>query len=226
VSNIDESLRSRLLTQVARLSIEDLQATEAFLRELGRVNAAIPESTQAKVWLHAPTHRLCEHGTYIVTAGTWRKQHHFRGHDRLCVLEGELLALAQKSGWQLEAWSVFSNHYHFVGHSGPGAVDLRVFLGRLHSTTAASINRADNADGRKVWHNFWETRLTFEKSYMARLNYVHQNAVKHGLVKVAARYPFCSAGWFEQTATRAQVKTISSFKVDKLRILDDFEVVY
>ena len=25
--------------------------------------------------------------------------------------------VAHEFGWQLEAWAVFSNHYHFVGHS-------------------------------------------------------------------------------------------------------------
>lgn len=58
-------------------------------------------------------------------------------------------------------------------------------LGLLHEKTAKWINRLENAVGRKVWHNFWETRLTYEKSYLARLNYVHQNPVKHGLVLVA-----------------------------------------
>jgi putative transposase len=66
------------------------------------------------------------------------------------------------------------------------------------------------------------TKLTFERSYLARLNYVHQNPVKHGLVKVANQYPWCSAAWFERTASPAAVKTIYSFKTDKLKIDDDY----
>jgi putative transposase len=75
-----------------------------------------------------------------------------------------------------------------------------------------------------VWHNFRETRLTYMKSYLARLNYVHQNPVKHGLVRVANEYPWCSAGWFEQTVTPAQVRTIYSFGSDRLNVNDDFDV--
>ena len=85
-------------------------------------------------------------------------------------------------------------------------------LGLLHEKTAKWVNRLDNAAGRQVWHNFRETRLTYEKSYLARLNYTHQNAVKHHLVPLANLYPWCSAAWFERTATPAQVKTIYSFK--------------
>jgi len=80
----------------------------------------------------------------------------------------------------------------------------------------------DGARGRKVWYNFWETKLTYEKSLLARLNYVHQNAVKHGLVPEANQYPWCSAAWFERTATPAQVKTVYSFKTDRIRVIDDF----
>jgi putative transposase len=178
-------------------------------------------------WPHAPLHRLSEQGTYFVTAGTYRKLHHFRGPERLDELQGGLLETAQQFGWRLEAWAVFSNHYHFVGHSPNherGAESLLRMLGRLHEKTAKWVNGLDNAPGRHVWHNFWETRLTYERSYLARLNYTHQNAVKHGLVSDASQYPWCSAGWFERTATPAQVKTIYSFKIDTLRVSDDYHV--
>jgi putative transposase len=51
---------------------------------------------------------------------------------------------------------------------------------------------------------------------------VHQNAVKHGLVAVANQYPWCSAAWFENAATPAQVKTIYAFKTDRLHVRDDY----
>jgi putative transposase len=54
---------------------------------------------------------------------------------------------------------------------------------------------------------------------------VHQNPVRHGLVAVANQYPWCSASWFERTARPAQVKTVYGFKIDKLKVLDDYEVV-
>ena len=88
--------------------------------------------------------------------------------------------------------------------------------------TAKWLNKRDEAPGRKVWHNYRETQLTFEKSYFARLNYTHHNAVHHGLVKVAADYPWCSAAWFERTATPAQVKTIYGFPYDKINVPDDY----
>ncbi len=177
-------------------------------------------------WPHAPTHQLSVRGTCFLTASTHRNAHHFRGADRLRVLHRGLLTVARDFGWQLEAWAVFSNHYHFVAHSPPDASDatnLSDMLSVLHVKTAAWINRLDRTPGRQVWFNFWETRLTYEKSYLARLNYVHQNPAKHGLVPLASQYPWGSAAWSERTASTAMVKSIYRFKVDRLRVLDDFE---
>jgi putative transposase len=175
-------------------------------------------------WPHAPTHQLAAAGTFIVTAGTYWKAHHFQDPERLGVLQRGLLKLAVESGWQLEAWAVFSNHYHFIAHSPPaGAESLSPMLRDLHRTLAQWVNRRDGEKGRQVWHNFWESRLTFQHSYLARLNYVHHNAVHHGLVPVANQYPWCSAAWFERTATPAQVKTIYGFPTDRLEVLDAWE---
>jgi putative transposase len=71
-------------------------------------------------------------------------------------------------------------------------------------------------------YEFWDTHLTFEKSWLARLNYVHQNAVKHGLVALANRYPWCSAPWFESNARSGFVKSVYSFKTDQIKVPDDF----
>ena len=174
-------------------------------------------------WPHAPTHRLKVGGTFIVTCSTYGRINAFRGSDRLQVLHRGLLTVASNFGWQLEAWAVFSNHYHWVGHSPrgeTGAGSLRTMLGLLHEKTAKWVNRLDRTPGRSVWHNYWETLLTYDGAYRARLNYVHQNAVKHGLVTVANHYPWCSASWFERTASAANVKTIYGFKTDRLRVVD------
>jgi putative transposase len=147
-------------------------------------------------WPHAPTHQLAFGGTYFVTASTYLHEHHFRSAARLVVLHRGLLKVAAEFGWQLEAWAVFSNHYHFVGHSPADratAESLRSMLGELHRKTAFWVNHLDGVAGRQVWFNYRETRLTFQRSYLARLNYVHQNPVKHGLVSVANQYPWCSA---------------------------------
>jgi putative transposase len=42
-------------------------------------------------------------------------------------------------------------------------------------------------------------------------------------VPVATQYRWCSAAWFERTATPAQVRTVYRFKTDKVSVLDNFD---
>jgi len=213
-------------TRRLRLVEEVLHLPESRLEEVERLLGGGPSpAPPQRDWPHAPIHRLSEQGTYLVTAGTYQKEHYFRGSDRLDHLEAELLSGAKAAGWELEAWAVFSNHYHFAGHVRPESRKLSEWLAEMHYGTSSHVNQLDGCPGRQVWFNYWDTALTFEKSYLARLNYVHQNAVKHGLVRVANQYRWCSAAWFERTATTAQVATIYSFKTDRLKVEDGFAPV-
>ena len=175
-------------------------------------------------WPRSPLHRLAAAGTYFVTAGTYLKKPWFAERRRLEVLHRGLLKVADEFAWHLQAWAVFSNHYHFVAHSPEsGAKSLPKMLGKLHGKTAVWVNKLDQTPGRKVWYNYRETILDHEGSYLARLNYVHQNAVHHGLVPVANQYPCCSARWFEKAATPAQVAMMYAVKTDRVNVIDDFD---
>ncbi len=192
------------------------------VRELAPALTSGGKPPHSTPWPHVPTHRLSETGVYMVTAGTYRKQRIFHDGSQLRMLHNALLTIADKHAWRLEAWAVFSNHYHFIAHAPEDASTLTAFLRELHSRTAVALNCQNGISGRKVWHNYWDTQLTHEASYLARLHYVHQNPVKHGVATIANQYPWCSAAWFERTATPAQVKTIYSFKIDSINVQDDF----
>ncbi len=160
----------------------------------------------------------------MVTAGTYQKTHYFHSKGHLSLLQDALFSLAQEYGWNLQAWAVFPNHYHFIAISPKDSSNLKTFIRHLHSVTAREINRIDETSNRKIWFQYWDTQLTFEKSYFARLNYVHQNPVRHKVAVIATDYEWCSARWFEQNTTPSFVRTIGSFKIDRLKVDDDFEV--
>ena len=173
-------------------------------------------------WHHRPVHTFVPNTAYLVTAGTLHKQHYFHGAERLHLLQQELFTAAEAYGWTLQAWAMFSNHYHFIAHAPAAATSLRRLLQRLHSATARVVNQLDHAPGRQVWFQFWDTCLTYEGSYYARLNYVHNNAVHHGLVPVAEQYAFRSAAWFAATAEPTFFRKVRSYKYDTVHIVDDF----
>ena len=173
-------------------------------------------------WPHAPCHKFNDAGTYIITASTLHKELLFKTPQELDILQNTLFELSLKYDWRLEAWAIFPNHYHFIAHSPVDPTTLKKFITHLHASTAKILNEQHNKSGRKVWHQFWDTQLTYEKSYLARLNYVMQNPVKHGLVKNAEEYPWCSIRWFAENAPNSRRRSIESFKTDQVQVKDDF----
>jgi putative transposase len=173
-------------------------------------------------WHHSPIHRFVPGRVYIVTGGTLHKEHFFQGADRLEFLQNSLLAILAKYQWLAQAWAVFINHYHFIAESLQTGVSLSTLINELHSVTASELNQLDGTIGRQVWFQYWDTGLTYEKSWLARLHYVHNNAVHHGLVKIAENYPYCSAGWFQQKGNPSFVRKVNSFRSDRLKIVDEF----
>ena len=179
-------------------------------------------SNRDSSWPHAPVHRVSEKGVYFVTAGIYKKQHLLNTPHKLKLVHNTLLEFARGYGWQLQAWAVMSNHYHFVAISNAESRSLRTFISSFHRTTARKLNQIDDSPGRKVWFQFWDTVLTYQKSYLARLKYVHTNPVHHGLVSDPVAYPWCSAAWFQRTARDPFIKTVMSFRTDHLKVPDDF----
>jgi len=171
---------------------------------------------------HAPPHWLFGQVIYMVTAGTYGKLPHLNTPERRDFFLEALFARAAEFGWQLQAWAVLSNHYHFVATAPEDPGTLRRFIGKLHMTTAKQLNEWDGTLGRKVWYQFWDSYITFERSYLARLNYVHHNPVHHGVTDNALEYRWCSASWFSEHAPSALVATVEGCKIDKIEVRDDF----
>lgn len=173
-------------------------------------------------WPHAPPHWTHEPGIYFVTASTLGKQPYFRGEERLTFLTELLLENLANASWNIDAWAVFPNHYHVVIRRSEQSRPLAKVLGKVHMLSAKEVNGIDDIPGRKVWFNYRDTHLTNDKTHLSRLHYVIHNPVHHRLVQSAVQYPWCSAGWFERTASPAFVKTVRSFPIDRLQIEDDF----
>jgi putative transposase len=173
-------------------------------------------------WHHAPVHIFTPGSVYMVTAGTIYKQHFFHGYSRLALLQESLLGILDQYSWKVHAWAVFPNHYHWIACAPETGPSLAELIKELHSVTAIRVNRLDRVQDRQVWFQYWDTHITYEKSWLVRLNYVNNNAIHHRLVRTPALYPYCSAAWFEQKANPGFRRKVQSFKYNRLRIVDDF----
>jgi putative transposase len=161
----------------------------------------------------------------MITGATLCKNHFFNSRDKLFRLQDLLFETAVSFRWKLEAWSLFSNHYHVIGSAGEETRPSSRWIQRFHSLSAEMVNETDGRPGRQIWYQYWDRALTFEASYWPRLNYVANNPVKHGLVDLASDYPFCSARWMELEWSSALRRKLSSFRYDRIREFDDFEPI-
>ena len=174
-------------------------------------------------WHHSPPHIFKTDENYMITSGTYHKEHFFNTSAKLKMLETIIIDYMNESSWTPVAWAVMSKHYHLIVR--PPAekyFNLSRIFKSIHGKSAIQLNKIDNVRGRKVWFEFWDTCLTHENSYYARLKYVMNNPVHHGIVKTAEDYDFCSAGFFKFNADKQIRKRLESYGTENLNIIDDF----
>ena len=164
---------------------------------------------------------FAEEGAFIITAAAKHKVHVFDCNHLLEFLTATLLEETHKDGWELHAWAVLSNHYHFVGRcSDP--IKMPATIRKIHSITAIEANKYSGKPGREVWYQYWDSAITFERSWLARIKYVSENPVKHGVAKRAVDYPYCSAAWMACRFESEFAKSIDSFDTGLLEIADAY----
>jgi len=176
-----------------------------------------------ETWHHSPPHVFKANTNFMVTSGTYRKESFFNTATKLKMLENIILDSLNEFSWTPIAWAIMSNHYHLIVRS-PKENDtgLSKIFKTIHGRSSINLNKSDNAPGRKVWFEFWDTCLTYENSYYARLKYVMNNPVHHVIVKNAEDYESCSAGFFKFNADKRIRKRLESYKTENLDISDDF----
>lgn len=159
---------------------------------------------------------------YMVTGSILYNQYLLSENKRKEFVLQTLLERAALLGWVLQAWAVLNNHYHFVAQAPENATTLKKLVQQLHSITAIQLNRWDQTPGRQVWCNYRASCLTYERSFLARLHYVHVNPVKHGLVENTTDYPYCSYKWFVEQGGEVLKQEVFAQPIDHVKITDDF----
>jgi putative transposase len=130
---------------------------------------------------HSPPH-FDEDGErqYLVTATCYEHAHIVgTSFDRMADCEEQVLEICGKFSSEVYAWCILPNHYHILLKTDD-MKDLRKELGLFHGRSSFKWNGEDNSRGRQVWHNCFERAMKSERHFYASLNYVLNNAVRHG----------------------------------------------
>jgi putative transposase len=111
----------------------------------------------------------------MVTCGTYQKAHFFNTPARLDAFRRLFFSCITEAKWDLHAWAIHSNHYHFIASSPEDPGSLRRMLSKRHTLSARDINAQDRQAGRKVGFQFFDSHITFTNSYLARLLSITHN---------------------------------------------------
>ncbi len=129
----------------------------------------------------------------MVTASIYDSEHIMKTDVRKESWRESFHKATQIYQWKIIAWVVLSNHYHAILWSPADAEkSLDKFVSSYHKFTARKWNNEDHQTGRPVWWNYFDTCIGDRREFFAKLNYVHWNPVKHGLVKHPEDYVFSS----------------------------------
>jgi len=138
---------------------------------------------------HRPPHVYLDNMRYFITAGTFGKKCLWNNKAKLNRLAFLLCEISGRYNINLYAWVILPNHYHLLLKTSHGE-DLVKFFRKLHSDSANYLNRLENTSSRRVWYQYWDRCIRNEKDFWVRFNYIHQNAVKHGLAEKMGCYEF------------------------------------
>jgi putative transposase len=128
---------------------------------------------------------------YFITGSTLDNARFFKTTDKMKLWLDAYFSLLDEFHFISGAWVLLDNHYHILIQP-PEAKDTGKFIGRLHGRTARAINEMEDQPNRRVWYRFWNVRLQSERQFWMRLNAIHYNPVKHGLVPRPQEWFFSS----------------------------------
>ncbi|HEV7644895.1 MAG TPA: transposase [Pyrinomonadaceae bacterium] len=121
---------------------------------------------------------------YLITAACYEHLHIVGSSlDRMTDCEEEIPSACEKFSSAIYTWCILPNHYHVLLKTS-NIKDLRKELGLFHGRSSFKWNGEDGQRGRQVWHNCFERVMKSERHFYASFNYVINNAVHHGYVKL------------------------------------------
>ena len=176
-----------------------------------------------KVFPDNPPYLFLPDATYMVTAASYQKALHMASDERKVELLQALASVLGKEGWRLLAYAVLGNHYHALLQSpARGGQALSTMLASVHKSTARRWNEADHVRVRSVWSNYWDTCLASEGAYFARVNFIHWNPVKHGMVSSPELYQFSSYHVWQERSPDELQRIEKAYPFDRVKAYDDF----
>ncbi|MDP8232076.1 MAG: hypothetical protein P9L91_05335 [Candidatus Zophobacter franzmannii] len=104
--------------------------------------------------------------------------------------------------------------------------DARMLSELMHNFTRFTANWLSKHNIVKIkhqyFHNYWDTCITYERSYYCRLNYIWNNPVKHGYVESSEKWRHGSYYHRFKMKDKESEEIMLNYPIDRVHIDDDF----
>jgi REP element-mobilizing transposase RayT len=117
---------------------------------------------------------------YFVTRSTRNHDKLFNSDDRKKIILNRLITAQKKFDFSLKAFSIISNHYHYLIYLPKGDIlpKLEQFIAGGSSHELNALNNIQ----RSVWDEYWE-KVVDEQNLEKVFGYILGNLLKHGEAK-------------------------------------------
>lgn len=175
---------------------------------------------------HNPPHLFVQNCKYFITASTYLKKPFLVSQSSKSHLLESITKGCNKHDWMLEDWVILDDHYHLMLQAPEGSINLSKMISEIHRFTALWMkkNVEEVESAKRIFWNYWDSCITFERSYFARLNYIYFNPVKHGYVEFPENYLFGSYHYRVGVEKEYLESLRRDYPWDKIKVKDDYGV--
>jgi putative transposase len=177
-----------------------------------------------KEYPHNPPHLFLPNLKYFITASTYKRNSYFSHTKAKEILLESIVKGFGQENWIIEDWVILDNHYHIMAQASDHAYRLPKIIKEIHRFSALRLKRYfERLNSVKiVWYNYWDTCITYENSYFARLNYIWNNPVKHGYVKNPIEWKFGSYYHRFKNESEYLTQIRKKYPSDRINIDDNY----
>ena len=143
-----------------------------------------------KTYEHNPPHLFQSNAKYFITGASYKHVHYMKSDEAKDIFLNYLFKSFEHYNWKIEDWVVLDNHYHLMANAPENAETLAQVINNVHRFSSSGIKSLEcincvdavptqsaHSIDKKIFHNYWDTCITYENSYYARLHYLWYNPV-------------------------------------------------
>ena len=137
-------------------------------------------------------------GTYFFTVNLLQRQDNDLLIQKIDLLREVVTKVRKKYPFRIDAWVVLPNHLHCVWTLPPNETNFSLRWRLIKSGFSRNLPKTEyrskirsKAKERGIWQrHYWEHLIRNDLDYQRRIDYIHINPMKHGLVENVINWPY------------------------------------